>query len=1154
MAGTVSAGTIIYDVDMDTAGLLRGRRDIDAALTSLNGSMGRVEAGINRTERSVASMERSMSSLTGIAKALMAALSIQQVAQYADAWVAVNNKLSNAIRPSEELADVTQRVFDISQQTRSSLEATATLYARLERATRAAGTSTEDLTRLTETINKGLAVSGATAEEASSTMIQLSQALASGVLRGEEFNSISENGSRLAVALSDSLGVTVGQLRAMAAQGQLTTDVVVKGLLSQGDQVAKEFSNTAITLGQAFSVATNNVTKFVGESSTIKSVYSGASNSIVTISENLDALSGVITVAATVLGSRFVGALAMATAEKVKSAVASRAMAIADNQAAQSASLVAASELRGAEAAKIRSLEEVRLAQMMKATAFNAANLAAAEQALSTARMESATATGRYNTALVANKVAQDAATAAASRASLASGLLRGALGLIGGPAGAAMLAGAAIYYFWQRAQEARQEAIKLADSVDGLTTKMKDMSQVQLSSEIAKLRTTIPELTGAVSDAQDAYDKATNKVKEYQKEIDNWGVATKRGKQAQDAMSAALDDQAIAADDLQTAQNRLSKVYSTVGLAQAELNGQLKQGIDLLTRNGQETSVVAGMMNQLGKSLNAAAAAKERFNSQSLNVERPAKVQEYLDKQSQQVELQGELNDRKREQLKAEQEIRALGGSDADIRMARERAGAEYDAVAAQKANTKATKEGESEAKKSAAATESVNQKLENLKQQSELTAGSTSELSREQAILTAQQSLGKSATQQQIDLAGQYAAAKWDATNAVKAQAAAEKLLPENAENSRYKQDVQDLKTALSAKKISQEQFNETQERLEQTHQANLSKIRSQEVVSPQQEAVGGVDPVQQLANENAQKLALINQFEQQGLLSHQNALALRNQADTLYEQQRIAAQWEIWRNQSLGNEMLAASFESLAGNASNALTGIITGSMTAQEAMQSLASNALNSLINGFVQMGVEWVKSAIMGQAAQIAATTATTSAAVAGTATTTAASVSSAAATTVAWTPAAIVASIGSFGGAAAIGIGAVIAAMALSSSLAGKRKNGGPVSAGSMYQVGEGGMPEIYRASTGKQYMIPGDNGSVISNRQMTSGAGGGNGGGGVVVNVNNYTGADVQTQTRSENGSQIIDLFIQDVETGGPMSSTMESTYGLSRNANGDY
>lgn len=468
-----------------------------------------------------------------------------------------------------------------------------------------------------------------------------------------------------------------------------------------------------------------------------------------------------------------------------------------------------------------------------------------------------------------------------------------------------------------------------------------------------------------------------------------------------------------------------------------------------------------------------------------------------------------------------------------------------EDDAAATYK-NTEAQKTLKSEQKKGASQAESIAQKLANLKQQSELAADSTNKLSREQAILNAQQSLGKGATKEQIALAGQYAATKWDTANAIKAEAAAQKLLPESRENATYKQDVEDLNTALAAKKISQEQYNQTSERLAATHQANLAKIQSEQVVTPQQDAVGSVDPVQQLANENARKLALIQAFEQQGLVTHQNAMALRAATDTQYEQARIAAQWEIFRNQSLSNELLAASFDSLSGNISNAFTGILTGSMSAQEAMQSLASNAINSLINGFVQMGVEWVKSAITGSAAQIAATTATTSAAVAGTATTTAASVSSAAATTAAWTPAAIVASIGSFGGAAAIGIGAVIAAMAMAGGIAGKRKNGGPVSAGSMYQVGEGGMPEIYQASNGSQYMIPGDNGKVISNKDLTNG-----GGGGVVVNINNYTSSNVDAQaTPDGNGGWTVDAFVYDLDNGGPASQAIQRNHQAPRKA----
>ncbi|EGT0636002.1 tail protein (tape measure) [Citrobacter freundii] len=466
-----------------------------------------------------------------------------------------------------------------------------------------------------------------------------------------------------------------------------------------------------------------------------------------------------------------------------------------------------------------------------------------------------------------------------------------------------------------------------------------------------------------------------------------------------------------------------------------------------------------------------------------------------------------------------------------------------EDDAAATYK-NTQAQKTLQSEQKKGASQADSISQKLANLKQQSELAADSTNKLSREQAMLNAEQSLGKGATQAQIAEARQYAAAKWDTANAIKAQAAAEKLLPEARENASYRQDVEDLSTALTAKKISQEQFNQTFERLEVTHQANLAKIRSQQAVTPQQDVVGGVDPVQQLANENARKLALIQAFEQQGLITHQNALMLRATADKEYEQARIAAQWEIFRNQSAGNEALAASFDALAGNASNALTGIITGSMSASDALRSIGNTVLNSLINTFVQMGVEWVKSAIMGQTATTAAVAASTTAQAAGIATTTATSTAAAAATTAAWTPAAIMSSIASFGGAVAIGIGAMAGILALS----GKRKNGGPVSAGGMYQVGEGGMPEIYQASTGKQYMIPGDNGRVISNKDMQ-------GGGGIIINniVHNYTSATTDSQgTVNPDGTVTIETIVADFNNGGPISQALTSNHNVKRTPRG--
>lgn len=401
----------------------------------------------------------------------------------------------------------------------------------------------------------------------------------------------------------------------------------------------------------------------------------------------------------------------------------------------------------------------------------------------------------------------------------------------------------------------------------------------------------------------------------------------------------------------------------------------------------------------------------------------------------------------------------------------------------------TEARKQSNKEGKQSASQAESIAQKLEELKQQSQLAADSTGELSREQAMLNAELSLGKGATQAQIQQARQYAATKWDTANAIKAQAAAEKLLPEARENASYKQDVQDLNTALAAKKITQEQYNQTMERLEANHQATLAKIRAKAVVSPQQEAVAQVNPVQQLANENAEKLALIKQFEQQSLLSHQQAMELRNATDMQYEQQRINAQWEIYRNQSEINQLAASAIDSLQGGATNAITGLVNGTQNLQEAFANIGTTILGSVVGGLVEMGIQWVKSQIMGQAAAAASLAST---------------MAQATAAASAWAPAAISASIATYGSAAAVGqtayAGSLLAAKGM--AVAGAREHGGPVSANSMYRVGEGGKPEIYQANNGSQYMIPGDSGRVISNRELGSG---GAGIGSVSV-VNNFT------------------------------------------------
>ncbi|HEO1690025.1 TPA: tape measure protein [Citrobacter freundii] len=400
-------------------------------------------------------------------------------------------------------------------------------------------------------------------------------------------------------------------------------------------------------------------------------------------------------------------------------------------------------------------------------------------------------------------------------------------------------------------------------------------------------------------------------------------------------------------------------------------------------------------------------------------------------------------------------------------------------------------------EAEQYAKAQETVNQKLDELRQKAELSAGSVGELSRAQAVLNAQQSLGNDATQEQVILAGQYAAKAWDNANALRAQAKAEKERTD------------------AANKFS-------------TIQGKTSKT-------------AGLDSQYQ------KDIADIQQYAQLYPQKIGEAEAARAAIEQQYRDQRNAAMWEEWAQQNAATQAAAAAFDSLGSVASNALTGIITGSMSASDAMRSIGMTVLNSVINSFVQMGIEWVKSAIMGQAAQTAAIGTVTAVQTAAVATQTATSTAAAATTAAAWTPAAILSSIASMGTAAAIGLGAV--AGVIGANLLGKRKNGGPVSAGGMYQVGEGGMPEIYQASTGKQYMIPGDNGRVISNKDMTSGGGGG----APVLNIYNYSSASVDAQAKQNgDGSWTLEAFIADMNNGGPASSAITSNMNVKRTPRG--
>lgn len=315
-----------------------------------------------------------------------------------------------------------------------------------------------------------------------------------------------------------------------------------------------------------------------------------------------------------------------------------------------------------------------------------------------------------------------------------------------------------------------------------------------------------------------------------------------------------------------------------------------------------------------------------------------------------------------------------------------------------------------------------------------------------------------------------------------------------------------------------------------------------------------LGSIDPSAGAKQGLEQQIKDLDTLKQAKMLSDTDYLTFKEQAETDYNARMTEIEAQRFAAQSAGNAAILAGFDALALSGTQALGGLLSGTMSLQDALGGIANTVLNAVIGSFVQAGVEFVKQEFFKQAAVqateaaqiggIAAVTATqagATGAIAATTTATAATTGSAVATSMA--PAAGLSSIASFGGAAVIGGSALLATMLLAKSFSGKAL-GGPVQADGMYRVNETGAPEIFNAANGRQYMMPNSRGDVVSNKDAT----GGGGGGSAVVNIHNYSGAQVSQSQKTMDRQQVIDIVIGDIMGDGKIGKAVNQTTGTRR------
>ncbi|WP_406859272.1 tape measure protein [Acinetobacter baumannii] len=371
-----------------------------------------------------------------------------------DTYTGLQNRLKLVTKNQVELNKATEDTFQIAQKTYSAWDSVLQVYQRFSDNAKTLNLTMDDTARLTETVSKAVAISGASAEAADAALVQFGQALASGTLRGEELNSVMEQTPALAKAIAQGMGITVGELRSVAAEGKITSQEIVKALKNVQNDVDALFAKTDITIGQSLTLLNNEITKFVGEASKGSGAAQVLAGSVQTLASNLDLIAD---------GALVVGIGYITRAILMKSAAIKEGMA--STLASRQASVLNA-QAEYAEATAALNAAKAHLANVRATNAETQAKFGATAAAT------------RYAQAQAAVTAATNAQTAAQIKlntaTSIAGRLAKGAFGLIGGWAGVATLGvmglAAAYSYFNNKAEEAKQklaEQAKVAEKAD---------------------------------------------------------------------------------------------------------------------------------------------------------------------------------------------------------------------------------------------------------------------------------------------------------------------------------------------------------------------------------------------------------------------------------------------------------------------------------------------------------------------------------------------------------------------------------------------------------------------------------------------------------------------------------------------------------------
>ena len=585
-------------------------RRLQAAGVRVETVSSRMENGFQRAATSADAFHHAISAIYTVMTVTTLTTYVGGLAKLSDAWLDVTNKLANANSANEQMVDIQERVFGIAQRTRTSLEATSTLYARMERSLNQYGVTGKQVAQITETINKAMIVSGATTAESTAAIIQFSQGLQSGVLRGDEFRSVMEQAPRLGKMIADGLGVGTAGLRQMANAGQLTADVVINSISKAASTINDEFARTIPTFSQRMEIANNNLIKFAGTSTSVQTVVNSMGAVIETATDHLTLLSNTAIGVAAIVGGRMITALAAQIAAFIKLNAIQASSSAINIKTVDSITRSAVARYNEAQATLAQvAAERTKIQAALQANQTYYKGIATLNAYMQNTRQvrEATEAVAIAQTTMQARMAA---ATVASRVLTVTMTGLRTVMGLMGGPVGVVTLAAAAWFMWSQNSKQAVQDAQNLASSQEDLKNKLKETTLEQqraLSVQLQRAAITLDEQIAAENRELAELKNRLSTVTRYQAEAtegtSEYNRLTKDRKELE-------GDVAIKIGEISTLEQKAQQVKSNLTTVLNNLTAAVMGHTDALKAENEQLSInissAAGRSQELVSAIQA--------------------------------------------------------------------------------------------------------------------------------------------------------------------------------------------------------------------------------------------------------------------------------------------------------------------------------------------------------------------------------------------------------------------------------------------------------------------------------------------------------------------------------------------------------------------